>query len=825
MNKKLNHLVIVESPSKARTLSKFLDSEYVIEASVGHVRDLPKKELGIDIENSFKPTYVISPDKKKVISSLKTAIKNAETLYLATDLDREGEAISWHLLELLKPTVPVKRLVFHEITKAAINDALNHTREIDRSLVDAQETRRIIDRLFGFQVSRQLWFNVKGGLSAGRVQSPAIKIIVDREKLRMAFIAREYWDINAEFKAKNGKFSAKLRSLDGQIIANGKDFDRTTGELTNKKAIVLDKERTNRLSEDLKDNQWLVNKIEQKNITTNPYPPFITSTLQQAGIRKLRMNSQQVMRVAQKLYENGYITYMRTDSVQLSSEAINASRNAVRELFGKEYLPDKARVYKSKVKNAQEAHEAVRPAGSKFKNPQKLRDALGSDEWKLYKLIWERTIASQMKSARILQTTADISDGTAVFRANGKVVEFPGYLKVYANDNPDEEMLPRLTENENVLCETMNPKQHHTKPSARYNEASLIKEMESLGIGRPSTYASIMGTIQKRGYVNKTKGSLVPTFTAFAVVHFLEKYFDDLVDLQFTAKLEDRLDQISRSELNQTQFLDSFYFGHEEHPGLKTQLEQDFDKNNIKIVFETNDLNGDTVQVKIGRYGLYIQKDNINATIPDEIAPIDLTPELVEELIKKKNEAPKEIAIHQNTGEPIFLHEGRFGPYLKMEKKMKSLLPGMAQNDVTPETAQKIMSLPRKLGRWQENGEEIVADIGRYGPYIKCGKETRKVADDEPIINITFERAVELLSTKGKTTGPVVLENFGTDPETKANIELKDGQYGAYVTDGKINATIPKGTDPSSLTLESAKNLIAEKKAKGPTKRRFRKRK
>jgi DNA topoisomerase I len=823
MSEKINSLIIVESPSKAKTLKKYLGNKYIIEASVGHVRDLAKKDLGIDIDNNFKPTYVISPDKKKVITSLKAAMKKANMLYLATDPDREGEAISWHLLEILKPKIPVKRLVFHEFTKSAIVTAFDDIRDIDKALIDAQETRRILDRLFGFQVSPKLWYNVKGGLSAGRVQSPAIKIIVDREKLRMSFKTSEYWDIIGDFSAKDGNFSAVLQSIDGQKIAMGKDFDKSTGKLAKKNTFVLDKNQAEKLANSFKDNQWSIASIDQKTITSNPYAPFITSTLQQDSIRKLRMSSQQVMRIAQKLYENGYITYMRTDSVTLSSEAINASRKIIEQMFGSSYLPSKPRTYKSKVKNAQEAHEAIRPAGSDFKNPQDLKSILPDDEWKLYNLIWKRTIASQMKSAKLLQTKANVSDGNAIFRANGKIVEFPGFLKVYSNEIDDDKKLPKLENGEVVKSDVFTPKQHFTKPAPRFNEASLIKELESLGIGRPSTYASIMSTIQQRGYVNKVKGTLQPTFTAFAVVHFLEKYFDDLVDLQFTANLEDKLDQISRSEMKGLDFMNAFYFGLDSHLGLKAQLEQEFDKNITKTVCEVMDEKGNPIKIKIGRYGLYFQNNDTNITIPEEIAPGDFTPSLISTLIDKKETIPENLGNSLETDEPIFLKDGRFGPYLQCGKKMKSLLPGMKMEEVTTDIAQKIMQLPKNLGVWLENDQPISADIGRYGPYIKCGKETRKVIGDDIIINLTYERAVELLLTKSKASGPVVLKELGVDKESEKTIELKDGRYGAYVTDGKTNATLPKSVNIKDITLEDAIELIKAKALK--PKRKFKRKK
>lgn len=832
MGKNINKLIIVESPSKTKTLQKFLGDDYTIKASVGHIRDLPDKELGVDVDNNFKPKYVVSSGKQKVITELKSALKNADELYLATDPDREGEAISWHLIELLKPKIPIKRLAFHEITKSAIQDAFSHTRDIDRSLVNAQETRRILDRLFGFLVSKQLWLNVKGGLSAGRVQSPALKLIVNKEKQRSAFRQGEYWNLTGTFEAEKGKFDARLTLLDNNKIASGKDFDKNTGEVSKKNITVLNKEKTESLSKQLKENSWIIDSIEQKPITSNPYPPFITSTLQQEGIRKLRMSSQQVMMSAQKLYENGYITYMRTDSISLSAEAINGARNAIQKLYGSDYLPSKPRAFKSKVKNAQEAHEAIRPAGATFRTPESLSGKLSGKEWQLYDLIWKRTVASQMVSAKLLQTTIKVSDGNAIFEAKGKVIEFPGYFKAYVQGSDDpsgeldnkEKTLPSLSKGENVHCEQLLPSQHFTKPPPRFTEATLVKELEALGIGRPSTYATIMTNIQKRGYVNRVKGSLIPTLTAYAIVHFLEKYFDDLIDLQFTAKLEDLLDEISRKELSHSDFLNGFYFGNDKHDGLKNQIEQEFDKAVSKTILTLEENSENPIAIKIGRYGIYLQKNGENATLPDDAIPSELNPEIIQTYFDKKNESPEELGLSENN-ETIFLKEGRYGPYLQSGKKMKSLPHGFSKNEITPNIAKKIIALPSELGKHPDNNETITADIGRYGPYIRCGKETRKVMAPDIIIDLTLERAIEILATSKKSSAPAVLKELGTDPDTKNTIELKDGRYGVYVSDGKINATLPKGTDQNTLTLETAIELIKEKKAKGPKKRRFKKRK
>ncbi len=829
----LHNLIIVESPSKAKTLKRFLGDDYQIEASVGHIRDLPKNELGVDVDNGFKPTYVASKDKSKVITQLKKLLKNASTLYLATDPDREGEAIAWHLMELLDPKIPVKRLAFHEITKTAIQESFDHIRDIDQSLVSAQEARRILDRLWGYLVSKKLWFNVKGGLSAGRVQSPAVKIVVDREKERARFIESEYWSIITQFDSKGESFEARLKALDGQKIAIGKDFDKETGKLSKSNLLALDKTKAESLAESFLNSDWKVTKVEQKPAKQNPYPPFITSTLQQEGVRKLRMSSQQVMRNAQKLYEEGYITYMRTDSVSLSSEAINGSRNAIQSLFGAEYLPETPPIYKSKVKNAQEAHEAIRPAGATFKNPKDIQGKLDGQEWKLYDMIWKRTLASQMKSAKLLKTNVEISDGKAMFDAHGKVIEFPGFLKVYVEDIDDpkkerddkESILPPMQEGESVTGKDFTPNQHFTKPSPRFTEATLIKELEALGIGRPSTYAAIMGNIQNRGYARKVNGALIPTFTAYAVIQFLESNFTDMVNLQYTADLENTLDAISRNEMKSEDFLTQFYKGENGTAGLEALLENEVDKEKSRTIMELKDDSGKTITVKIGRYGVYIQDGETNTTLPDDSIPSELNFKNALISLQKKAEGPTELCSHPDSGEPVLFKDGRFGPYVQCGDKMKSLLPGMTQAEVTPEIALKLIALPKDLGKHPESGDMVKSDIGRYGPYIRCGKTTRSVIAPDSILDLSLNRAVEILATEKAKAGARVIKELGIDPKTQMAIEIKDGRYGAYVTDGKINATLPKETTSDEVTLDIALQFIADKKAKGPSKRRFKKRK
>ncbi|HIN19977.1 MAG TPA: type I DNA topoisomerase, partial [Candidatus Marinimicrobia bacterium] len=785
----LHNLIIVESPSKAKTLKRFLGDDYQIEASVGHIRDLPKNELGVDVDNGFKPTYVASKDKSKVITQLKKLLKNASTLYLATDPDREGEAIAWHLMELLDPKIPVKRLAFHEITKTAIQESFDHIRDIDQSLVSAQEARRILDRLWGYLVSKKLWFNVKGGLSAGRVQSPAVKIVVDREKERARFIESEYWSIITQFDSKGESFEARLKALDGQKIAIGKDFDKETGKLSKSNLLALDKTKAESLAESFLNSDWKVTKVEQKPAKQNPYPPFITSTLQQEGVRKLRMSSQQVMRNAQKLYEEGYITYMRTDSVSLSSEAINGSRNAIKSLFGAEYLPETPPIYKSKVKNAQEAHEAIRPAGATFKNPKDIQGKLDGQEWKLYDMIWKRTLASQMKSAKLLKTNVEISDGKAMFDAHGKVIEFPGFLKVYVEDIDDpkkerddkESILPPMQEGESVTGKDFTPNQHFTKPSPRFTEATLIKELEALGIGRPSTYAAIMGNIQNRGYARKVNGALIPTFTAYAVIQFLESNFTDMVNLQYTADLENTLDAISRNEMKSEDFLTQFYKGENGTAGLEALLENEVDKEKSRTIMELKDDSGKTITVKIGRYGVYIQDGETNTTLPDDSIPSELNFKNALISLQKKAEGPTELCSHPDSGEPVLFKDGRFGPYVQCGDKMKSLLPGMTQAEVTPEIALKLIALPKDLGKHPESGDMVKSDIGRYGPYIRCGKTTRSVIAPDSILDLSLNRAVEILATEKAKAGARVIKELGIDPKTQMAIEIKDGRYGAYV--------------------------------------------
>ena len=812
-----SHLIIVESPSKIKTLKKFLDDKYMVEASVGHIRDLPKSKLGIDTDNNFQAEYHVSPDSTKTVQTLKKALKNADELLIATDPDREGEAIAWHIVDELKPKIPIKRLVFNEITKSAILDSFNNTRDIDTNLVDAQETRRFLDRMFGFMVSEKMWFNMKSGVSAGRVQSPAIKILVDREKERTQFKQNEYWSVSGVFQNDESDINAKLIKIGEQKIATGTSFDKKTGKLFNEGDIVLNEKLINTFQEKLKSDIWKVKKLEKKPVTQKPYAPFITSTLQQEGIRQFRMSAQNVMRTAQTLYENGYITYMRTDSVHLSKEAISASRKAIEKLYGKDFLPSSPIQYSNKVKNAQEAHEAIRPAGSTFKHPDDLKNKLDANQLKLYSLIWKRTLASQMKNAKIERTNLWISNDEYIFEAKGKIVLFPGFLKVYVEatenkkDRDDTELiLPDIKEGESLKCISLESKQHLTKPINRFTEASLVKELEKLGIGRPSTYAAIIKKIQDKEYVNKVNGAMIPTFTAYAIVQFLEKYFDDLVNLKYTSNMEDELDSISRGEDNKIDYLNIFF------EGLQNKLEQEFDKNNARLISSFDD-DKKTIEIRIGRYGIYGQQDETRFTIPGDFPPSDLTIAKINEMVELKNKAPEVIATKPDSDEQILLKKGRFGPYVQCDKKMKSLPPNVEMEDVDSELAINLINLPSVIGKWGEDNQDIKLDIGKFGPYIRCGKETRSIPADIAMFELKEVQAIELLKEGKKKREPKVVKDLTN------GIEIRDGRYGMYITDGKTNVKMPNGITVDDLTLKEAQKLIDEKKA--APKKRFRKKK
>ena len=909
----LRRLVIVESPTKARKIAPYLGRGYTVEASVGHIRDLPRgaadvpakykgqswARLGVDVDHDFEPIYVVSPDKKAKVSELKTLLRDADELYLATDPDREGEAIAWHLLETLKPKIPVRRMVFHEITEPAIRAAAADTRDLDNDLVDAQETRRILDRLYGYEVSPVLWKKVMPRLSAGRVQSVATRIIVRRERERIAFRSAEYWDIAAKFDAGSGDtdqanpriFGARLISVDGARVAGGRDFG-PDGQLKSANGVtVLDEAAARALAAALEKVDFQVSSVESKPYTRRPYAPFMTSTLQQEAARKLRFGSERTMRVAQRLYENGYITYMRTDSTTLSGSAISAARAQATQLYGAEFVHPSPRQYTRKVKNAQEAHEAIRPAGDTFATPGQLHARLDQDEFRLYELIWQRTVASQMADARGTTLTVRITGraGTGqecVFSASGRTITFPGFLKAYV-ESVDEESggqsddaesrLPALTEGQNVAATELNPDGHTTNPPPRYNEASLIKALEELGIGRPSTYASIIKTILDRGYVYKRGNALVPSWVAFAVTGLLEAYFGRLVDFDFTATMEDDLDAIAGGREQRGNWLSSFYFGGEgadgsvaRSGGLKRMIGERLDDidarevNSIKMF--TDDQDRDIV-VRVGRFGPYLERmvqnpddpdgDPVSqrANLPDDLPPDELTPEIAEKLFATPQEG-RPLGVDPETGHRIVAKEGRFGPYVteilpepEGEPEAKaggkktagssgrsassaskgpkprtgSLLKSMDLSTITLEDALKLLALPRVVGTDPTSGEEITAQNGRYGPYLKKGTDSRSLATEDQIFTVTLDEALKLYAEpkrRGRQAASAApLRELGKDSATDKPMVIKDGRFGPYVTDGETNASLRKGDEVESITDERASELLADRRARGPVKK------
>jgi DNA topoisomerase I len=852
-------LVIVESPAKARTISKFLGRDFTVEASIGHIRDLPQgakeipaeyrdqawSRLGVNVDDGFDPLYIIPSGKAAQVKKLRGLLKTASDLYLATDEDREGEAISWHLQEVLQPKVPVHRLVFHEITKTAINEALAHPREIDNNLVRAQETRRILDRLYGYEVSPLLWRKVRPKLSAGRVQSVAVRLIVERERQRMAFHSATYWDLLATFAKTGGpQFEATMVAVNGRQIPAGKDFDSATGALKDPKLLLLDEPAANELAARLRKVDFKVKSLEVKPYTTRPYPPFTTSTLQQEANRKLGFTARRTMQAAQSLYENGHITYMRTDSTNLASVAIDTARKLVTSQYGPEYLPDSPRVYATKVKNAQEAHEAIRPAGSPFDFPEALKSELGSDEFKIYDLVWKRTVASQMADCRGQRITVTIEGDGAEFTAAGKTIEFAGYLRAYVEGSDDpqadladrEAILPSLEQGERVkLADAgLEPKSHTTQPPGRYSEAALTRALEELGIGRPSTYASIIDTIQARDYVVKKGSALVPTWTAFAVTKLLENHLKGLIDYGFTAQMEDDLDAISRGERAQLDYLKQFYFGNGQ-PGLKKRLEKktdEIDARDVNSILLSEPKGEPPIHVRVGRYGPFLEQGDRRASIPDELAPEDLTLEKCRELFSHASQAEEPLGVCPDTGKPIYLKVGRFGPYVQRgtpddEEKPQnaSLMKGMTPDQVDLPTALKLLSLPRDLGKHPDNGQTITAFNGRFGPYIKCGEETRSLPADVSPLDVTFEQAIELLKQpkavrRGFGAKREPLKSFDVSPVTGSKVELLDGRYGMYVTDGTTNATVPKQTPVEEVTFEMALQLLKDRAAAGPSKKK-----
>ncbi|MDI9975222.1 type I DNA topoisomerase [Rhodococcus sp. IEGM 1307] len=917
-------LVIVESPTKARKIAPYLGKNYVVEASVGHIRDLPRgaadvptkykgeswARLGVNVDHDFEPLYVVSPEKKSKVTELKSLLKDADELFLATDPDREGEAIAWHLLETLKPKIPVRRMVFHEITEPAIRAAAEDTRELDTDLVDAQETRRILDRLYGYEVSPVLWKKVMPRLSAGRVQSVATRVIVQRERERMAFRSASYWDISATLdagaEASPRSFGARLVSVDGSRVATGRDFG-ADGQLKTSTVTVLDEARAQRLAESLAGVDLTVSSAESKPYTRKPYAPFMTSTLQQEAGRKLRFTSERTMRIAQRLYENGYITYMRTDSTTLSSSAIAAARAQATELYGAEYVHDTPRQYTRKVKNAQEAHEAIRPAGDVFQTPGQLHSRLDTDEFRLYELIWQRTVASQMADARGTTLTLRIT-GTAgtgeecTFSSSGRTITFAGFLKAYV-ESVDEEAggqsddaesrLPVLVEGQAVTATKLDPDGHTTNPPARYTEASLIKTLEELGIGRPSTYSSIIKTILDRGYVYKRGSALVPSWVAFAVIGLLEMHFGRLVDFDFTAGMEDDLDAIAGGREQRGNWLSSFYFGGDHgaegsvarEGGLKKMVGvnlEEIDAREVNSIRLFDDAEGREVHVRVGRFGPYLERmvqnpddpegDLISqrANLPDDLPPDELTPEYAEKLFSTPQEGRK-LGVDPLTGHEIVAKEGRFGPYVteilpepepepepavvpvteeagdgttKTKTAAKkapakkaaakkatgpkprtgSLLKSMDLATVTLDDALKLLSLPRVVGVDPESKDEITAQNGRYGPYLKKGTDSRSLATEDQMFTVTLDEALKIYAEpkrrgrQAAATPP--LRELGVDAVSEKPMVIKDGRFGPYVTDGETNASLRKGDEVESITDARASELLADRRARGPVKKK-----
>ncbi len=848
-------LVIVESPAKAKTIGKYLGRNFVVEASIGHVRDLPKgkkevpkkykdeqwADLAVDTTDNFRPIYINSPGSSKQIKKLKDLLKNAPGLYLATDEDREGEAISWHLMEVLKPKVPVYRLVFHEITKEAIENAVSNPRQIDDKLVEAQETRRILDRLYGYGVSPLLWRRVRTKLSAGRVQSVAIRLIVERERVRMAFVRATYWDLLAQFSKKSGEtFETTLVSVNERRIPVGKDFDPDTGKLKNDRAL-FDEEQIHELLQRIQDGEFRVATLEEKPYTSKPYAPFTTSTLQQEANRKLGFTARRTMQVAQALYENGHITYMRTDSTNLATVAVDAARDLVASEYGDNYLHPQPRSYQSNVANAQEAHEAIRPAGHPFELPSILEKELNADEYKLFQMIWKRTVASQMADARGRRISITIEGEGCIFQVGGKIIDFPGYLRAYVegSDDPDAELadketlLPDVSVGDLLDCTNLEPKSHTTAPPSRFSEAALTAALEEKGIGRPSTYASIIDTILNRGYVFKRGNALVPTWVAFSVVKLLESHLPSLVDYAFTKQMEDDLDAISRGEADRVEYLHRFWFGNGT-PGLEPRLENlldEIDAREIGTIPIGTPEGGELINVRVGRYTPYLEQGDRKATLPDETPPDEVTVAMAVELLENASKAEEPLGTCPDTNKPVFLRVGRFGPYIQRgstedEEKPQNagLLKGMEVDDIDLATALKLLSLPRELGTDPATEKKVVAHNGRYGPYVKSGDETRSLPNEISPLEVTLEQALELLAQPKKSrrfgAKKEPLRTFDESPATGNKIELLDGRYGPYVTDGETNASLPKDTPTEKLTFDQAVTLLAERAAKGPTKKK-----
>ncbi len=830
-------ILIVESPSKARTIARYLGDDYQVEACVGHIKDLPKKELGIDIESGFVPTLQVLPDRRDFIKQLKADARQAPEVILATDPDREGEAIADHLAGEI-PRAKTSRVQFNEITKTGILKGMEERHPIDEQLVSAQMTRRIIDRLVGYKISPVLWNTlqknmkfVKTALSAGRVQSAAIKMIIDRERQRAAFVAADYFTIKVELStADEPPFKARLSQLDGQRLATRKDFDSQTGKLTNPKRLVLSKTQADSLAKELEPGPWIVGHIEEKPLTSRPSPPFITSTLQQEAASKLRFPARKAMRTAQALYEAGFITYMRTDSTHLSGEALNAARREIEERYGKNYLPAKPNFYASKVKNAQEAHEAIRPAGSSFATVDAVSASLNKDAARLYDLIRKRTLACQMKPAKLKQTTITVNNQKADFKAVGKVVQFPGYMKAYIEGRDDavlasgekETVLPDLHVDQHLACDKLEVDERHTNPPPRFTEASLVKELEAQGIGRPSTYAAILDRIMQKDYVTSRKGTLIPSFLAVAVVQLLENHFRPLVDARFTAEMEDQLDAISRGDTDAAPIINEFYYGSDATIGLAKMLE---DRINIRqaCTVALGEDDGEPVELRVGNYGPYIQKGDTRQQVPAAMAPGDINLATSLEILQREAAGPTALGLDEDSGESIYLREGPYGPYVQLgdTKRRKSIPKGFSVDELDLAMAQTLLNLPRPVGNHPDSGEPILADYGRYGPYLKVGDKNVKLSPPLSPLTVTLEEAVANISKSKR--GSVDLRQLGNHPTTGESLVLKDGRYGPYITDGKVNASLPKKINTDELSLEQAVELINKKRAAGPTKRRRRK--
>jgi DNA topoisomerase I len=850
-------LVIVESPAKARTLARLLGDEYRVEASVGHVRDLPENasevpteikdkpwgRMGVDVEHGFRPYYVVPRDKAGRIRDLRSALKDAPEVLLATDPDREGESISWHLREVLKPKVPVRRIEFHEITQEAVEQAIEHAREIDLQLVDAQESRRIVDRLYGYMVSPVLWKKVQTGLSAGRVQSVAVRLVVEREEARRAFRSAAYWDLAATLRSGSTTFTATLERVGDRRVASGRDFDGTTGQLRNRDALLLDEPAARSLTEGVGQRlPWLVTTVDERPTAQRPSPPFTTSTLQQEANRKLGFSADRTMNAAQRLFQEGLISYHRTDSTALSDRALGEAADAIRSLYGGDFYRG-PRQYRTKVKNAQEAHEAIRPTEFR-RQPQEMEGRLGRDEARLYDLIWKRAVASQMADARLLRTnveiTAESPDGPVVFGASGKAVQFPGFLRAYVEGSDDpaaelgdqETVLPKLAVGDEVTRDgalallDVEARSHETAPPARYTDASLVKRLEEDGIGRPSTYASIIATIERRGYVWRDGKALVPTFTAFAVTHLLKEHFAALVELGFTGQIEESLDEISKGERARDEFLATFYNGSgSDWPGLRALVENETQIDYPVIALGTHPDTAQPVVVRIGRFGPYVQvgegDDAVNASVPDDTPPADFTLDQAVALLESRAKGPASVGTDPDTGLPIYVMSGRFGPYVQAgetpergsgeKPRRASLTKDDDPATITLARALELLSLPRVVGRDPESGEEIVANFGRFGPYVKRGSDFRSLQADAQVFTATLDEALELFRQEKpsrRSASRQVLRELGTDPTSGAAVRLLEGRYGPYVTDGTTNASLPKDLAAEAVTLERAVELL-----------------